>query len=93
MTSRHITIIVQPGAKTSQLTSTAEGGIKIRLQAPAQDGKANRALIAFLSRQLGLKKQEIRIVQGQKSRLKVLALPDTDHVQARLQHYGIKADK
>ena len=41
---------VQPGARKNEVAgSTAAGFLKIRLTAPALEGKANRALIHFLA--------------------------------------------
>ena len=52
-----------------------EGGrLKVRLQAPPLEGKANAALQKFLAASLGLKKNRIRLVSGQRSRDKLLML-------------------
>ena len=44
--------------------------LKIALAAPPVDGKANRELIAFLAKRLGLPKTAIDLVKGQNSRMK-----------------------
>lgn len=48
--------------------------MKISLTAPPVDGKANDALIAFLSKALGLKKADLEIHSGQSSRSKVVKI-------------------
>ncbi len=64
---------VIPGAKRNCLKEEA-GGIKIYLTAPAVDGKANQALIAFLAGHYHCKKRDIEIVSGEKSRRKKIRI-------------------
>ena len=47
---------------------------RISVQAPAVDGKANEALILFLSKELNVPKSFIQIVAGHTSRLKTLQI-------------------
>jgi len=65
---------VQPGAKKSELDGVRDGRLKIRLQAPAVENKANKALIAFVADLLGLKKSCVALESGEKSRAKTLAV-------------------
>ncbi|MEO3431759.1 DUF167 domain-containing protein [Inquilinus sp. CAU 1745] len=59
--------------------------LQLRLAAPPVDGAANKALIAFLSKALGLRKSDIAIRSGGKSRLKTLHLSgDSAAILARL---------
>jgi len=46
--------------------------MRLRLQAPPVDGKANKLLIKFLSSVFGVRKNQITIVGGEKSRDKRL---------------------
>ena len=48
--------------------------LKIYLTRPAQDGLANKALIELLSDYLGVKKHEIKIIKGHKSRDKLVEI-------------------
>ena len=50
------------------------GAIKIKLRAPAVEGKANRALIQFLAARLKIPTRTIAIVRGQKSREKLICI-------------------
>lgn len=61
-----INIWVQPGAKKSQVDGIYDDRLKIRLQAPPVEGKANKALVAYVAKVLGVKKGKIRIVRGEK---------------------------
>ena len=63
---------VQPGAKKSELDGVHDGRLKIRLQAPAVENKANKALVAFIAKTLGIKKNRVVIEHGDKSRAKTL---------------------
>ena len=59
---------VQPGASRSEFAGRHGKRIKVRLAARAVDGKANAALIEFLSDYYGVAKRDVRIVAGLKSR-------------------------
>ena len=50
------------------------GAIKIRLRAPAVEGKANAALRSFLAEELKIPEREIVLERGQKSREKVVRI-------------------
>lgn len=70
------------------LVETGEGAVaaQIRLSAPPVEGAANKALIAFLARELGLRKSQVEIRSGEKSRLKVVRLTgEPGEVAARLE--------
>lgn len=51
-----------------------QGCVKIRLQAPAVDNKANKALVAFVAKLLNMKKSQVAISAGHANRRKLLAL-------------------
>ena len=59
---------VQPGASRSEFAGRHGERIKVRLAARAVDGKANEALIAFLSEHFNVPKRSVRILSGLKSR-------------------------
>ena len=50
------------------LVKEEDGRLKVYLTSPAQDGKANAQLIELLSKQLKVKKYQVRIIRGEKSR-------------------------
>ena len=64
-------IKVVPGAKKNLLKED-NGAIKIYLNAPALEGRANEALVGFLSEHYGVKRSQIEILKGLKSRHKVV---------------------
>jgi uncharacterized protein (TIGR00251 family) len=67
-----VTVHVQPGAKTTSCAGVHGDALKIRLHAPPVDGKANQALIAWLSKTLGCPQSAIELIRGQTSRRKTL---------------------
>ena len=62
------------------------GAIKIKLRAPAVEGKANAALISFLAERLKVPRRTIVLVRGQKSRDKLVRIDglSDDEAQRRL---------
>ena len=70
--SLRIAVHVQPGARVSAVFADFGDTLKIRLKAPPVDGKANEALIAFMSEKLGIRQRDVRILRGQTSRQKLL---------------------
>jgi uncharacterized protein (TIGR00251 family) len=67
-----VRVRVIPRAKTSQIVGVENGALVIRLAAPPVDGKANQALIEFLGECLGVRKSNIEVRSGEKSRTKIL---------------------
>ena len=54
------------------------GAIKIKLRAPAVEGKANAALIDFLAAKLQVSRQQIALERGDKSRSKLIRVEGLD---------------
>ena len=65
---------MQPAAARSEIVGIHGEALKIRIAAPAQEGRANQALVEFLAEFLGLPKSQISIVRGEKTREKILFL-------------------
>jgi uncharacterized protein (TIGR00251 family) len=68
MKKRVLELHVQPGARKTEVTGMHGERIKIRLAAPATEGRANEALIEFLAEEFGVPKRDITILSGMKSR-------------------------
>jgi uncharacterized protein len=60
----------QPGAKVTKVVGLHDGCLKISLQAPALENKANELLLAWLSKQLRVPQKQIQFLSGQNSRKK-----------------------
>jgi uncharacterized protein len=65
---------VQPGARRSEFAGMHGARVKLRLAAPAVEGKANAALIDFLAGYFGVPKRNVSILSGVKSRTKRVAI-------------------
>ncbi len=65
-----IRIKVLPRSSSNQIMGREEGVFKVKLTAPPVEGKANKALKEFLAKRLGLPKRDVKIVSGERSRLK-----------------------
>ncbi|KAL2911877.1 hypothetical protein HK105_208660 [Polyrhizophydium stewartii] len=65
---------VKPGARTTQVVETNGAAVGIQLAAPARDGEANEELVRFVADTLGIRKHQIGLVAGHKSRDKVLRI-------------------
>lgn len=61
---------VQPRASKDEIAGEIGGALKVRLQAPAVEGRANEALIEFLAQLLKTPKSAVRILSGDRSRTK-----------------------
>lgn len=68
---------VQPGASRTQFAGMHGDRLKVRLAAPAHDGKANQALIVFLAEYYGVPRRNVRITAGLKSRQKRVVIEKT----------------
>lgn len=65
---------VVPNAKIEKVVGEHGGAIKIKLRAPAVEGKANAALIRFLAEQLELPRRAIVLERGRTSRDKLIRI-------------------
>jgi len=64
-----------PGASKTELAGVKDGRLRVRLAAVAEDGKANAELISFLAKRIGCAKRDLRIVSGERARVKVIEMP------------------
>ena len=70
-------IRVTPRARRNEVAEVLnDGTIRIRLTAPPVEGKANRALIKFLSQILDVPASRISIVAGETGRDKLVSVVD-----------------
>jgi uncharacterized protein (TIGR00251 family) len=72
--SARITVRAQPNAKRTEMVRFEDGVLYLRIAAPPVKGKANAALLAFLSDILGVSKSRLSIEKGATSRMKVIAV-------------------
>jgi len=81
---------VQPGASKNEIVGVQEDTLKIRINAPAVKGKANRALIDFLAEKLGVKKSEVEIMSGRTSKIKkIKVVGEGPKIKEKIQSLAI----
>jgi uncharacterized protein (TIGR00251 family) len=85
-----LAIRVQPGAKANEIVgwvADAHGAesLKIRLRAPAVEGKANAALVEFLAESLRVRARQITLERGDKSRGKLVVIEGLTMAEIRLR--------
>ena len=61
---------VQPRASKDEVVGVMGGALKIRLQAPAVENRANEALVEFFAHLLKTPKSAVRILSGDRGRTK-----------------------
>lgn len=69
-----INIKVIPNASRNEIIELSAGQFRVKLCAPAVEGKANKALIEFLAEYFKVKKNKIVILRGQKCRNKAVEI-------------------
>jgi uncharacterized protein (TIGR00251 family) len=85
-----LAVRAQPGARKTAITGIYGDGdsaaLKVAVQAPPIDGRANEALIAFLAKTLGIPRSSIELVSGESSKNKAFLLGgiSSDKVRAAL---------
>ena len=68
----------QPGARKSEFAGLADDRLRIRLAAPAVENKANKELVAFLAKALGLRPSRVTLLSGETGRQKLLHIESDD---------------
>ncbi len=71
----HVKVI--SNAKRDKVSKEGNG-LKVRVKVPAVKGKANRALVELLAGHFKVKKSDIKIIRGEKSREKVVEIDVED---------------
>jgi len=66
-----IKVVVKAGARENAVERIGEGEFFVRLKEPAKKGKANQALIKFLSKHFG---KQVKIISGLRSRYKTVEI-------------------
>ena len=74
-----IAVQVTPKSSKNEIIGWVEGEggkpvLKVRVAAPPEDGKANRELIKFLSKQWDIAQSRLELVSGESSRHKRLKI-------------------
>lgn len=75
---------MHPGAKRTGVVGwMADGTLKLSVREAPEDGRANRALVAWLAKALGVREAAVRVVRGQGGRGKVVEVEGMDEATMR----------
>jgi uncharacterized protein (TIGR00251 family) len=69
-----LTLRVTPGGSRSEIIECTADRLRVRLNAPAVDGKANAELVRFLAEAFAVRRSAVTIVRGAHSREKTVAI-------------------
>jgi uncharacterized protein (TIGR00251 family) len=73
---------VVPNARRSEVVGQHGDALRVKIAAPALDGRANEALLEFIAETLGLPRREVRLINGEKSRDKLIEIEGLDEAEA-----------
>ena len=83
----HIKVI--PSSSKDCIAGWLEDTLKVKVKAPAEKGKANKAVIKVLEKNIELAKGSIHITSGTTSSRKVIDIKcsDDDMIKNKLEHF------
>ncbi len=79
-----LTLHIQPGAKESAFAGLHGEALKVRIQAPPLEGRANLELCRFIAKAFGVATSQVALLSGQGSRHKRLCVHDPVHLPPQL---------
>jgi len=91
-----LTLRITPRARKTEFAGVLEDGIlRVRVAAPPVEGKANVALLTFLAKVLGVRKNRIEIIAGARGLDKIVSVLDlsAEEVQSRIQAWQSAQDE
>lgn len=65
---------IVPGASRTRYLGEWENRARIAVSAPPEKGKANKALITFIAKKLGVRKTDVQIVSGETNSIKTIRI-------------------
>lgn len=77
-----ISVKIIPNAPKTKVDGMLGDFLKIRIQAPPVDGKANAALTKFLAKQLNVSASQIAVLTGHTGRIKRIAVSGVNKPEA-----------
>ncbi len=78
-----IALRIVPNARRDEVVGEYGEAVKIKVAAPAVEGKANEALLDFVAEKLGVHRRDVTLITGEKSRDKVVEVAELDSAEAR----------
>ena len=78
-----LAVWVTPGAPRSEVAGVAGGRLRLRLAAPALEGRANAELVRLVAETLGVPRRQIDLATGATGRRKLLRVRGVTLEEAR----------
>ncbi len=78
-----LAVKVVPRAKRDEIVGVEGDALKVRLNAPPVEGRANEALVKFLAEVLGVRRADIEILRGETGRHKLVRVRAISGERAR----------
>ncbi len=75
-------VFLKPGSKRDRIVAVEGSKVTLSVSAPPVDGRANEAMMRFLSKILHIPKSSINLVTGHTSRHKIVRIGISDHDDA-----------
>ena len=74
---------IVPNAKRDAVAGEYGDAVKVKVVAPAVEGKANEARLEFIAEKLRVHRRDLALVAGEKSRDKIVAIEGIEPGEAR----------
>ena len=72
-----------PNAPRSQIVGWLGDRLKVKVKAPAVEGKANLELVRFLAEQFGVRPNAVTLLRGETARLKTVRIEGVEEADVR----------
>ncbi len=82
-------VFVAPRSSSNKVLGLHDGMMKVALTAPPVEGAANKALVAFLAKMLGVSKSSVMLVAGETSRKKIVSVEGIGREEA-IRRLGVE---
>lgn len=77
----NLDVQISANAPANKIVGWFNGRLKIKVKAPAVEGKANAELLRFLAEELDIRVSQLRIVRGGTTKLKTIAVEGLEEAQ------------
>ncbi len=82
-------VYLQPKSSRNEIVGPYRDGIKVRVTAPPVEGKANKALIRLLVRELGIPPSSIEILKGHLFREKTIRISHANSLTLKGKSFNL----
>ncbi len=80
-----LSVKVTPNSKRNVVMASKDGIWSLKIAAPPIDDRANKELLAFLSKTLGIRKNALSLIKGFSSRKKLISVSGMNQEQIKLK--------